>query len=281
MSHSTISARCRPGKPWQRPIPGVIVLNSGPLTRQQLSRAALVHAGPDAMVTGIEAARLHGIERLPGNQETHVLIPHESGVASWGFAIVERTIHLPEPVKINDLPVAPLPRALFDAARRMDRLADVRAMIKDAVGRGLCDPRDLQLAIAEGSTIGSGLPRRVVHEIEQGIRSAAEAWLRNVVQRSNLPEPECQIELRNGNGASLGFVHVYWATVGLAWQIDYAEFHLPQPGHIRDDELTAAGVVILHTSPSQLRDNPRAVVEQLRAAYRYAASRPPPAVMPV
>jgi hypothetical protein len=233
------------------------------------------------MLTGIEAARLHGVKQLPRSQETNVLIPHESGVASWGFAIVERTIHLPEPVKIDGLPVAPLARALFDAARRMDRLADVRAMIKDAVGRGLCDPRDLQLEIARGSTIGSALPRRVVHEIKKGIRSAAEAWLWNIVQRSKLPEPQWRTELRNGKGASLGFVHVYWASVGLAWQIDYAEFHLSQTGQMRDDELTEAGVVVLQTPPSQLRDSPQAVVEQLRAAYRYAASRPPPAVMPV
>jgi hypothetical protein len=282
MSHSTISARCRPGKPWQRPIPGVIVFSNGTLTRQQLRRAALVHAGPDAVLTGIEAARMHGVKRLPADQRVHVLIPHRSGVSSWGFATVERTLHLPEPVEIDGLPVAPLARALFDAARRMTRLDEVRAMIADAVQRGLCDPRDLKREIAEGSTIGSALPRRVVHEMDAGIRSAAEAWARTVVKRSRLPEPKWNARVYDATGELLGVPDAYWEEVGLALEVDSLEFHLGPADYERTvrkhTRLTAAGVVVLHVLPSHLRDKALTVINDLRRAYDQAAGRPPPLV---
>ncbi|WAL64764.1 hypothetical protein ORV05_28000 [Amycolatopsis cynarae] len=276
LSHSTISARCRPGRVWQRPIPGVIVLNSDPLSRAQLHRAALVHAGARAMITGIEAARLHGLTRLPPGEAVHVLVPHTSGVSSWGFATVERTIHLPAPVVIERVPVAPLARALFDAARRMTDLSAVRAMIKEAVGRGLCDPRDLQREIESGSTIGSALPRRVVHEIHAAVRSASEAWAREILRRSGLPEPEWQVELEDQDGVFLGHADAYWAEVGLLWRIAWAEFSLedqePNPAP------AGAGAIVVETLPSQLRDNPLRVIEQLRKAYETAAGRPPPPI---
>lgn len=282
MSHSTISARCRPGKPWQRPIPGVIVFTNGTLTRQQLRRAALVHAGAEAMVTGIEAARMYGVKRLPTDRKVHVLVPHRSGVSSWGFATVERTVHLPEPVAIDGIPVAPLARALFDAARHMTRLDEVRAMIADAVQRRLCDPRDLKREIAEGSTIGSALPRRVLHEMDAGIRSAAEAWARTVVRRSRLPEPRWNVRVYDADGELLGVPDAYWEDVGLALEVDSLEFHLGPSDYERTvrkhTRLTAAGVVVLHVLPSHLRDKAVTVVNDLRRAYHQAAGRPPPRV---
>lgn len=281
MSHSTVSARCRPGKPWQRPIPGVIVFSNGTLTCQQRRRAALVHAGPDAMVTGIEAARMHGVNRLPADRRVHVLVPHKSGVSSWGFATVERTVHLPEPTEIDGLPVVPLARALFDAARHMDRLDDVRAMIADAVQRGLCDPRDLKREIDKGTTIGSALPRRVVYEMDRGIRSATQAWVRSVVKRSKLPEPQWNVSLYTGDDRLLGRVDAYWHEVSMALEVDSLEFHLgpaeavPPRTH---RTLAGEGVVVLRVPPSHLRDKPLAVIQDLRAAYKKAAGRPPPTV---
>jgi hypothetical protein len=282
MSHSTISARCRPGKPWQRPIPGVIVFSNAALTRQQLRRAALVHAGPEAMITGVEAVRLHGVKRLPVERKIHVLVPHKSGVASWGFAVVERTTHLPGAEKINGLPVVPLARALFDAARHMNRLEEVRAMIADAVQRGLCDPRDLKREIAEGTTIGSALSRRVVHELEKGVQSATESWARAVVKRSRLPEPLWNARLHGAKNEVLGTTTAYWAQAGIALQLDCREFHL-RPTQTADTvgmlgTLTAAGVAVVHVKPSQLRDAPLRVIRDLRTAYQAATGRPPPNV---
>ncbi|MFF5991985.1 hypothetical protein [Prauserella flavalba] len=282
MSHSAISRRCRANGPWRRLMLGVVMLTNGTPTRYQLGRAALVHAGADAMITGVEAARIHGVRRLPPDSRVHVLIPHTRRVATRGFAVVERTIHLPEPLVINGLPVAPLARALIDAAHRMDKLSDVRAMITDAVQRQLCHPRELRHELEQGTTIGSALPRIVVEEMDRGVRAAARAWAAQVGRQSKLPEPQWNVELRDGFGALLGVADAYWPDIGLAWAVDAPDFRLDPTGYGRATRerarLAAAGVVVVHTPPVQLRNDPAAVVSDLRAGYVRAVSRPPPDV---
>src|SRR6188474_3698611 len=62
---STVYHRCRDGGPWQRLAPGVVLMTTGHPTTGQLVTAALLHGGPDAVLTGLEACRRHGIRRGP------------------------------------------------------------------------------------------------------------------------------------------------------------------------------------------------------------------------
>jgi hypothetical protein len=234
------------------------------------------------MITGIEAVRMHGVLKVPDDRRVQVLIPHESKVATWGFAVVERTIHLPKPVFIEGIPVAPLARALIDAARRIDRLDEIRAMIAYAIQHRLCTPEALQRELAEGSTIGSALPRRVVHEMNAGIRSVAEAWAKRVIKRSGLPQPQWNVEIRDVEGKLLGITDAWWEEIGLAWEIDSLEYHLGPADYARTVEkhtrFAAAGVMVVHTLPSRIRDNPEAVISELQAAYKHAAQSLSPSI---
>ncbi|RSN43111.1 hypothetical protein DMC64_26925 [Amycolatopsis sp. WAC 04197] len=275
-SHSSISRYCREGGPWRRPIPGVILLTNATPTKHQLLKVALTHAGPEAMLTGVQAARLYGVRRLPPERRAHTLIPHRSKVATWGFAVVERTIHLPEPVEIDGLPVAPLARALIDAARRMDELNSVRAMIHDAVHRGLCTPEELRDELAQASTIGSALPRIVVNALQDGVDSAVEQWLESVLERSGLPRPTRRAELRTSDGAVVGVADAWWSQVGVALQIHHDEVALEPDKSPTMPALVAPGLIVVQASPAQLRDEPLVVIQDLRAAHRRARQRPPP-----
>ncbi|MFE0025533.1 hypothetical protein [Amycolatopsis sp. NPDC059021] len=278
ISHASISRRCRGNGPWQRPIPGVIVFTNREPTARQLFRAALTHAGPDAMLTGVHAARLHGVRNLPAEPRVHTLIPHKSKVATWGFAIAERTIHLPDAVDVGGLPVAPLARALIDASRRMDNLTSVRAMIADAVYRGLCDPLDLRKELAQASTIGSALPRLVIQEVSNGVHDAAERWLREVLEKSGLPQPDWDVVLENESGEVLGSVQAWWPAVGLAVQLDMTEVAVHSTGEDKDSPPTGEGLLLVRLHPFTLRDQPLSVIRELRAAYQSAAQRPPPRI---
>jgi hypothetical protein len=258
----------------------VIVLSNGQPDRSLRLRAALTHAGSEAMITGLQAARLHGVRHLPHDETVHVLVPHRRRVASWGFARIERTVHLPEPTQVAGVPVVPLARALIDAARRMSDLNAVRTMIAEAVQRGLCDPTELRSELATASTIGSAIPRRVVAEMNAGVRSAAEAWGHRLVKRSRLPEPEWNVEIRTSTGKLLGIADAWWGDVALALEIDSLEFHLGPTDYARTVDkhtrMTAAGIPVVHVLPSRLRDDPRGVIRELEAAYHHAARRPPP-----
>ncbi|OLZ44488.1 hypothetical protein BS330_40570 [Amycolatopsis keratiniphila subsp. nogabecina] len=275
-SHSSISRYCREGGPWRRPIPGVILLTNTTPTKHQSLKVALTHAGPEAMLTGVQAARLYGVRRLPPERRAHTLIPHRSKVATWGFAVVERTIHLPEPVEINGLPVAPLARALIDAARRMDELNSVRAMIHDAVHRGLCTPEELRAELAQASTIGSALPRIVVNALQDGVDSAIEQWLESVLERSGLPTATRRAELRTSDGAVVGVADAWWSQVGVALQVRHDEASLEPDKSPKIPALAAPGLIVVLVGPAQLRDEPLVVIQELRAAHRRARQRPPP-----
>lgn len=278
---SSITHRCRPGGPWRRLIPGVVQLHNGDPTRRQLAIAALIHSG-GGVLTGVDCAARHGLRRTPKDNRVHVLIPHRRKVASSGFVVVERTIRMPEATTREGLPLAPLARAIIDAAHRMRGVDDIRAMVAEAVQRGMCHPKDLRSELDAGTRIGSALPRRVLAEIDAGVRSAAEAWARSTVRRSRLPEPEWNVAIRNPAGELLGVADAYWRAVGLAWEIDSKEYHLSPGGYARTldkhNDMTSAGIIVVHTLPSRLRSDPIGVVRDLIQAYRLAESCPTPLV---
>jgi hypothetical protein len=101
-------------------LPGIIVLGNGHLTRHQLVLAALEYAGEDAMVTGLEACRRHGVRRGPEpTSEVHLLVPHGRQVQSTAYVLVERTRRLPVAMRRHEVPLAPAARAAVDASRRI------------------------------------------------------------------------------------------------------------------------------------------------------------------
>jgi hypothetical protein len=96
LGRSTIAHRCCTGGPWRRMLPRVVKLNNGPSTRADWRRAALLHAGHRAVLTGLDALERHGIERMPRpSGPVHVLVPSKRRRSGSGRLIVERTERLP------------------------------------------------------------------------------------------------------------------------------------------------------------------------------------------
>jgi len=267
---------------WQRVLPGVVVMHSGRPTRRERIEAALMYAGPDAQLTGVEACRERGLRRLPADSGVHVLVPAERRPSSCGLVTVERTTRPPRPVWCGGLPCAPLVRAGLDAARRMRQVDDVRAMLSELVQRELCRPEDLMAELNAGCKAGSALPRAVLRELLVGVRSVAEAWALAVWRRSGLPELTWNVPVHDANGRLLAVPDGWLDSVALAWEIDSYEWHLAPADYARtvkrNSRLAAAGVVVVPTLPSSLRDEPDVVALELRAAYEQALRRPRPEV---
>jgi hypothetical protein len=282
LSSATLAKKCRPGGGWTRLFLGVYLITGGTPSRRQLVRGALLRAGPLTFLTGCEAARRHGVRRLPPDQRIHVLVPHERRVGSQGSLLVERTNRPWDGTLIDGFPVVTLARALIDAARKESGLDVVRAFIADAVQRQLCSPAALVEELKCKRLGGTSLPRRVLNEVADGVRSAAEAWARSLILRSSLPSPQWNVLLRSSCGEQLAIVDGWWEEVGLAWQIDSVEFHLAPDDYARTmrqhSALLANGVMTAHTVPSRLNSDPAGVIAELRGAYRAAAQRPKPHV---
>ena len=70
--------------------------------------------------------------------------------------------------------------------------------------------------------------------------------------------------------------------MGLAWEIDSKAFHYGPRDYertlARNSRYAAAGILVVQTLPTRLRDSPEAVARELKKAHRAAAAHPRPPV---
>ncbi|MFC3449807.1 hypothetical protein [Amycolatopsis speibonae] len=278
----TISRRCAPGGPWQRLMPGIVLLHSGEATDEQRLGAALLHGRENATLTGLWALRRHGLERLPPPQDVHILVPAERRVTSTGFVHVERTRHLPRPHLRGDLPVAPVPRAVIDAARRRTDEDEIQTMMAEAVQRRFCTTDLLARELDQAGRTGTALPRKALVPLLAGARSVAEADAWHLWRRSGLPPGHWNVPIFDANGIYIATPDFWCDEIAFAWEIDSYRHHASLEDHratvARNARYVAAGIVVLQTLPSRLRTEPELVLGELRAAFRTARDRPRPNV---
>ncbi|MFD8494148.1 hypothetical protein [Amycolatopsis sp. NPDC059657] len=282
MSRKAIDRRCRPGGPWRRLMRGIILLSRAEPTAQHLLRAAVLHGRDDAVVTGLWALRCHGLRTIPEPGEIHVLVPKERSVLSRDFVLVERTRRLPRSSVRHGAPVAPIPRAIADAARRMTERDMIQAMMSDAVQCRRCTPEAIAREVAAGAQPGSRPAREALVPLLAGAWSVAEADAWQLWQRAGLPPCQWNVKVFDADGRYLGTPDAWCDDVAFAWEIDSRKYHSGDDDFARtvarNARYAGAGVVFLQTLPARLRSNPDLVIAELRAAYAAAAARPRPPV---
>ncbi len=252
----------------------MVLLHGGEPTRRQLVDAALLYAGPDAVVTGAASCRRQRLRALPDFPfRVHLLVPLEHKIASSGPVIIERTTRMPQPVVDDGIPLAPLVRPVLDECRRLGSRQAVSALLAEAVQRGVGLP-ELFAELDAGSSRGTAIPREALHRIADGARSAAEVDAMRVWRLSGLPEPLWHHELRDDVGEYIATPDSYFAAVRLAWEIDSYDFHFGKQQYAatvaRNVRYAAAGIAVLQTLPTRLRTEPKQVAAELVAAHRAA-----------
>jgi hypothetical protein len=282
LSPKAMQHRLRSGGPWQRLLPGVYLTATGQPTREQLLVASLVYAGPDGLITGPAALVNYRIRGLPARQ-IDVLVPATTKRSDSGFVVVHRTRRMPREA-ICDGPIryAPAERAVADTVRtmRVRDLAAVRAVVAGAVQQGRCTIANLAAELQAGPVRGSATLRAVLAEVIDGIRSPAEADLRALITRSGLPQPLYNPKLYLADGVFLAQPDAWWPDHGVAAEVDSREWHLSpadwEATMARHARMSAAGIIVLHFSPRQQRDQPAEVIGTIARALR--AGRPLPAI---
>ncbi|GAA3889004.1 hypothetical protein GCM10022243_62370 [Saccharothrix violaceirubra] len=153
-----LDLRCRPGGPWQRLLPGVVLLAGGPPTRDQLVRAALLYVGVGAALTGVDALRVHGLD-LPPPDRVHVLQPAGRRRAGNHRVLVERTTRLP--LATVACPV----RAAVDAARHDPDPLHQHYLLAKVVDAGLATVTELRTELEAGPRRGTAVPRAALRSL--------------------------------------------------------------------------------------------------------------------
>jgi hypothetical protein len=269
LTPDAIRYRARKGGQWQRLLPAVYLMATGQPTREQLETAALLYAGPTSVITGATALSHYKI-RAPETRLIHVLVPASRQCASRSFVAIHRTVQMPH-AQVHDLAIAYVPpaRAVADAVRGLTDRSQVRAVVASAVQQSRCSIRDLAAELAAGPIRGSGLLRSVLAEVTDGIRSPAEGDFRDLIRRSDLPQPLFNPSLYL-DGKLLARPDAWWPDHGVAVEIDSREWHFaPEAWEAtmrRDSRLTAAGIRVLHVTPRQLRTEPDRILRDIAAA---------------
>jgi hypothetical protein len=265
-------------------LPGVVLLSNGEPTDEHRVQGALLHARKEAVLTGTWALRRHGLDRIPDQKEVHVLISASRDIDDVGFVHVERTRHLPRPHLRGDLPVAPVPRAVIDAARRLTDEDEIQAMMAEAVQRRFCTTDMLTHELDQAGRAGTALPRKALAPLLDGAVSVAEADAWHLWRRSGLPPGQWNVAIYDVDGNYVATPDFWCDEVAFAWEIDSYRHHTSLEDHratvARNARYAAAGIVVLQTLPSRLRTEPDVVLGELLAAFRAACNRPRPIINP-
>jgi hypothetical protein len=281
MTEKSLRHRIRPGGPWRPLLRGVYVAQTGLPGPDQLDVAALLYAGPGSMITGIAALWRFGLQ-VPRPADVDILVPASNKRSSSGFVRLCRCTRLPERQCVSGVIwFAPPARAVADAARRVDSLREARALVAGAVQRQWCSLTVLSQELADGPAAGSALLRQVLAEVAGGIRSSAEGDFSDLVAQAGLPVPMYNARLFAGS-TLLGVADAWWPAAGVAAEVDSREWHLsPEAWErtmARHAKMTAAGILVLHFTPRQIRADPGQVAALIKAALDGAVGRPRPRI---
>ena len=160
---------------------------------------------------------------------------------------------------IGPVRLALVPRAVADTVRQLTELREVRAVVADAVQLGRCTVGQLAEELRTGPVKGSAMFRSVLTEVADGIRSTAEGDLRDLIRTARLPMPLFNPSLYDGD-LFLGKPDAWWPDAGVAGEVDSRAWHLSPEDwdrtRQRHDRMAAAGIIVLHFSPRELRREP-------------------------
>ncbi|HET7012318.1 MAG TPA: DUF559 domain-containing protein [Streptosporangiaceae bacterium] len=254
---------------------------TGTPTQDQRETAALLYAGPASTISGSAALRRHGI-RVPATSKVDVLIPAGRRRQNAAFVALHYTRRVPDPVCYEG-PIQYVlpPRAVADTARWLDDLGSVRAVVASAVQKRLCLIEQLAVELRDGSMQGSAHFRAALAEVVAGVRSIIEAELRQLIVRGRLPEPMFNARLMVGDEL-IAIADAWWPEFGVVVEADSKEWHLlPEDWEqtmVRHARMTALGILVLHFTPRQIREQPEQVLDTIRQALISRSGQPRPLI---
>jgi hypothetical protein len=281
LSPAEIRHRIRPDGPWQRLLAGVYLAVTGTPTQRQTEIAALRRAGPASVLTSIAALGHHGV-RTPRSTYVTVLVPVAQRRQGEGFARIWATTRMPEFVFTDGaVRFAEAARAVADAARELGSFREVRAVAADAVQRRRCRIDQLADELRHAPVRQSAWLRRTLAEVADGIRSAAEGDLRNLIRAAGLPPPMFNARLYIGPDL-LAVPDAWWPDAGVAVEVESREWHLsPEDWErtmSRSRRMGAKGILLVQASPHQIKTEAERIVADIWDALEAGRARPPLAI---
>jgi len=230
VSGHAIARRLRSGA-WQRLHHGTYAAFSGTPSREAQLWAAVVRAGPGAVLSHETAAEIHRLTDKPSSK-IHVTVPAGRNPAR-NHGIPGIVVHRSRNVASERLPAWLLPRTpvaetvldLVDAAGTFD---DAYGWVTRATGRGLASVPQLRQALAARSRIRwRVLLTEALADAQDGVMSPLERrYVRDVERAHGLPPARRQVRRELAGGVR--FLDNYYAEYRLCVELDGRTSHPPE-----------------------------------------------------
>ncbi|MFE7568110.1 hypothetical protein ACFU76_14275 [Streptomyces sp. NPDC057539] len=285
LAASTTRARCAPSGPWQRLLPGVVLIQTGAPDPRQLLLAAVLYAdtettvlsGTKAVLTGEAALALYGV-RDAGTDRADVLVAGRRGLRDRAYVRLRRTSRWPPTLLVDGIPCVRPVRAASDFAAHEPSPERIRALLAATVQRCSCHPEDLRAELHASHALRNPAVRTALEELRAGIRSIAEAQARDTLRTAGLPDALWNPTLLTAKGTFLAKPDAYWPFAGVALEVDSEEYHLGAPQYRatlrRRLLMESHGIDVTSAAPALIRDHPEELVAAIRTKLRLAKSRP-------
>jgi very-short-patch-repair endonuclease len=278
MSPKELRWRVTSGR-WQRACHGVLVAHSGPMTEKQQLWAAVLWAGPGAVLAGLTAARLDGLQGLAdpdavANRPVQLLVPAYRSVRrkpSGLFVVVHYSRAL-DAADIHPIRVPPrtrIARSLVDAAAWMASDRGSRAVLAAGVQQRLVRVEDLRAVVARNQR----LPRRALisgtlDDIAGGAQALSELDFTRLLRRHRLPAPDRQARRDDSTGRRR-WLDAVWEAARLIVEVDgihHMEASQYWADMDRDNDFILNGYRVLRFPAFVVRQNPVYVAAKIRCA---------------
>jgi very-short-patch-repair endonuclease len=251
---------------------GVFAVGTPQIDQHGRWMAAVLACGPDARLSHQSAAELWEICRLRYGP-VEVSVPFADKHRARGVLVHRRRVLASNELRLRDrIPLTSPACTLVDLATRLSAAALERA-VNEADKRDLIDAERLREAIEtmKGRSGVADLRQLLDRRTFVLTDSELERWFLAIVRAVGLPLPNTG-EMVNGFE-----VDFYWPDLGLVVETDGLRFHRTPAeqarDRIRDQTHTAAGLIPLRFTHSQIRfereyveETMRRVVARLRAA---------------
>lgn len=265
---------------WQRPSRGVYVTHDRALSGLDLGRVARQVAGQRVVVSGLVVLRELELRWLPDSDEVLGLVAADLHTPSNGRVILRRTKDLDalQTWRRAEVELAPVDRAVVDAAWQARSLRDVRGIVLGAVADKWASADDLQRVLATTQRNGSGLTRRAIRDAQRGAASPPEAELVDELVGCGIPfyvNPDLLLD-----GRFLGSPDVYLPGLGLGGEVESQERHGTdhdvETTYDRHERVTTGGIELVHLSVRRIRASVREAAGHLLGQARQRALLPRP-----
>ena len=255
------------------------------MTEKQRLWAAVLWAGAGAVLAGLTAARLDGLEGFPGrgvaaDQPIHLLVPSDRSVrrkspglpvvVHYSIALAPEDIHpLRQPRRTR------IGRSLVDAAAWMATDRGAQAVLAAGVQQRLVRVADLTAVVAQNQRLGRRtMIKATLDDIAGGAQALSELDFTRLLRRHRLPEPDRQAQ-RPDTGGRCRWLDAVWEAARLIVEVDgihHMEALEYWADTDRDNNFTLDGYRVLRFPAFVVRYNPGYVAGKVRDALRQVSA---------